>query len=34
MSGVACDAAFRPGRLCRLGRLRRLPEAPGSEVNA
>jgi hypothetical protein len=24
--GVACDAAFRPCRLCRLGRLRRWPE--------
>ena len=28
MSGVACDAAFRPCRLCRLGRLRRWPDTP------
>jgi hypothetical protein len=26
---VACNVAFRPSRLCRLGRLRRWPGAPG-----
>jgi hypothetical protein len=25
MSDVACDVAFRPSRLCWLGRLRRCP---------
>jgi hypothetical protein len=32
MSDFACDAAFKPGTLGRIARLRRYPGARGSRV--